>query len=81
MKLINHKENHFPPRSESQITEKMLKNIATTKPNYAFVVEWPSNGDLPVFHTSTEDAPVLAYRLQNFLDGLYRGKFKLEITK
>lgn len=81
MKFINHKENNFPPRSESQTTEKMLKDIAATKPNYAFVVEWPTNGDLPVFHTSTEDAPVLAFRLQNFLDSLYSGKIKLEITK
>lgn len=78
MELINHKKR-FPPKGD--IAVNMLREIADSKPKFAFVVEWPANGDLPRFHTSTEDAPVLAYRLQNFLNAIYSGKIKLEIEE
>lgn len=76
MQLINHKKR-FPPTGDR--AERMLRDIADKKPAYAFVIEWPSDGSMPIFHTSTEDAPVIAYRLQNFLSDLYSGKIKLEI--
>jgi len=72
LKLINHKYP-FPPRGNN--TSGMLTEIAKTEPKFAFVIEWPSNGDMPIIHTTTEDAPVIAFRLQNFLSDLYAGKY------
>lgn len=75
LKLINHK-NIFPPRGqEFNNTVPMLTEIAKTEPNFAFVIEWPSNGDMPDNHTTTNDAAVLSLRLQNFLSDLYAGKY------
>lgn len=74
LKLINHKHT-FPPRGQEDNAAAMLTEIAKTEPKFAFVVEWPSNGDMPVIHTTTEDAAVLALRLQNFLSDLYAGKY------
>ena len=72
LKIINHKKK-FPPRGDNfaKITEDMLKEITASKPKFAFVIEWPNNGDEPVVHTSTEDAAVIAFRLQNILNILY----------
>ena len=72
LELINHKQP-FPPTGND--TSAMLIKIAKTSPNYAFVIEWPKNGSMPVLHTTTEDAPILAFRLQNFLNDLYAGKY------
>lgn len=74
MRIINHKKNNFPPRNQEDLTAAMLKQIARRKPAYAFVIEWPSDGSMPKAHTSTEDLPVLAFRLQNILTQIYGKK-------
>lgn len=81
IRFINYKKNNFPPRSCNDITSDMLRKIESSKPNYAFVVEFPSDGSMPIFHTSTQDAPVLCYRLQNFLDAIYSGKQELNLDE
>jgi len=79
MKIINHKySNSFPPKEGA--SANMLRKIADKDPNYAFVIEWGSDGKEPIAHTTTEDLPVLAYRLQNILNDIYSGKIKLKIA-
>lgn len=74
MQLINHKLSApFPPRGENT-TEILLRELKSRNPKYCFAIEWPENGDEPIFHTSTSDMPVLTLRLQNFLSELYAGK-------
>lgn len=75
MNLINHKQITFPPVSNGEITKKMLNSISESKPKFAFVIEWPDDGSNPVAHTSTEDAPVLLFRLQEFINKTISGRY------
>lgn len=53
----------------------MLKNIADDcKPKHAFVICWYEDG-LPSYHSSTGDAPVVLYRLQEFMHKEFSGDF------
>ena len=76
IKITNHKHT-FPPRGNN--TPNMLREIADKEPDYAFVLEWPKDGSMPRAHTTTEDLPVLAYRLQEILSLLHSGKNPLKI--
>lgn len=75
MNLINHKQISFPPVSNEKTTEKMFNFISESKPKFAFVIEWPADGSNPVAHTSTEDAPVLLFRLQEFINKTLSGRY------
>lgn len=78
MKITNHKySNLFPPKEGA--SANMLRKIADRDPNYAFVIEWGSDGKEPTAHTTIEDLPVLAYRLQNILNDIYSNKIKSKI--
>lgn len=49
----------------------MLKEIALSEPDHAFVVCWPKDGSLPTYHCSTSDMPVVLFNLQKFIHRFY----------
>lgn len=78
MKLINYKNlqsDDFPPKTKELTAKEMLEEIVKEDPKYAFVISWDKNNSIPVCHTSFFDAAVLSYRLQDFLNALYAGKY------
>jgi hypothetical protein len=54
---------------------KMLREIAKSKPAHAFVIVWPESGADPTYHSSTADAPVVLYRIQEFIHKYYNREF------
>jgi hypothetical protein len=55
--------------------DEMLRNIAESAPNHAFVVAWPEDGGMPTYHCSTGDIPVVLMRVQEFIHKYYSGDF------
>lgn len=56
-------------------TSDMLRAIADENPKHAFVITWPENGDLPDYHSSTGDTPVVLMRINEFIHKYYNGEF------
>ena len=55
--------------------KEMLVNIAYDNPKNAFVIVWPENGEMPTYHSTTSDTPVVLMRLQEFIHKYYNGDF------
>jgi hypothetical protein len=53
----------------------MLRNIADSEPQNAFVILWPSDGSIPTYHSTTSDIPVVMLRIQGFIHKVYNGDF------
>lgn len=47
--------------------DSMLREIAKSEPDHAFVVCWPKDGSFPTYHCTTSDMPVVLHRLQTFI--------------
>lgn len=56
--------------------DEMLKTIAESKPNDAFVICWPQDGKMPTYHCSTGNIPVVLMRVQEFIHKYYSGDFE-----
>ena len=53
----------------------MLRAIADEDPDNVFLVVWPNSEEMPTFHSSTSDEPVILMRLNQFIHDYYSGKF------
>jgi hypothetical protein len=64
----------FTPR-QSIDSRRMLETIAQEEPETVFVICWPKDGGNPTYHSNTGDIPVIFFRLQEFIHGVYSGKY------
>lgn len=53
----------------------ILRNIADGEPQHVFVIEWPKDGSMPKYSSSTGDMPVVLMRMQEFIHRYYNGDF------
>lgn len=58
--------------------DSMLKEIAASEPDFAFVVCWPKDGSMPTFHSNTSDMPVVLFNLQKFIHRFYMEAYHYE---
>lgn len=57
-------------------TPEMLRAIADEEPEFAFVIAWPKDGEMPTYHCNTSDMPVVLLRLQTFIHRYFQGAYE-----
>lgn len=55
---------------------EMLRKIADSNPEHAFVIVWPEDGRQPTYHASTEDCAVVLMRVNEFIHKFYNDEFE-----
>lgn len=55
--------------------EDVLREIAEEKPEFVFVIAWPSDGSMPSYHSNTDDVPVIVMRLLQFIHKVFNKDF------
>jgi len=55
--------------------DRILRDLAEEGPEDVFIISWPKDGSPPTFHSSTGDTEAIVYRLQEFLHGIFNGRF------
>ena len=51
--------------------DSMLREIAKSEPDHAFVICWPKDAGLPTYHSTTSDMPIVLMNLQKFMHRFY----------